>query len=177
MASGSVSDYSDTSSLQQSIATLLNFDKSLVTIRVAPGSVIITATIAVPASTSPAALLTLLSSSLGTAAAASAVLGITVELTPNIVSGGKCQGWYIPLKSSNFNNPYAATDCQGLCNQNAKCGATSFHSGYNRVATILMATHNATIGNSYYYCASDPPRTPAALLGPPTPAPPTPIAT
>ena len=81
-ASGSVSDYSDTSSLQQSIATAAGVDKSLVTIGVAAASVIITATIAVPASMSAAALKTSLSSSLGTAAAASAALGITVESDP-----------------------------------------------------------------------------------------------
>ena len=81
-ASGSVSDYSDTSSLQKSIATAAGVDKSLVTIGVAAASVIITATIAVPASMSAAALKTSLSFSLGTAAAASAALGITVESDP-----------------------------------------------------------------------------------------------
>ena len=81
-ASGSVSDYSDTSSLRQAVATAAGVDKSLVTIEVAAASVIITATIAVPASMSAAALKTSLSSSLGTAAAASAALGITVESDP-----------------------------------------------------------------------------------------------
>ena len=150
-ASGSVSDYSDTSSLQQSIATVLNIDKSLVTIRVATGSVIITATIAVPAKTSPAALTTSLSSSLGTAAAASAALGITVELAPTVVSGGKCQGWYIPLESCNESYPYTATDCQGLCNQNINCGAASFASG-----TLGMFGAGPLV--SQQICASDPPR-------------------
>ena len=50
-ASGSVSDYSDTSSLRQAVATAAGVDKSLVTIEVAAASVIITATIAMPAST------------------------------------------------------------------------------------------------------------------------------
>eukprot|EP00964_Phaeocystis_antarctica_P050754 scaffold29540_cov63-Phaeocystis_antarctica.AAC.4 len=83
-ASGSVSDYSDTSSLQQKIAIAAGVDMSLVTISVAAASVIITATITVPASMTAAALQASLSSSLGTAAAASAALGITVESDPTI---------------------------------------------------------------------------------------------
>ena len=86
-ASGSVSDYSDTSSLQQSVATAAGVDKSLVTISVAAASVIITATIAVPASTA-AAVQTSLSSTLGTADQASAALGITVESVPTVVVEG-----------------------------------------------------------------------------------------
>ena len=83
-ASGSVSDYSDTSSLQQGVATAAGVDKSLVTISVAAASVIITATIAVPASTTAAALQTSLSSKLATAATASFVLGVTVEEVPTV---------------------------------------------------------------------------------------------
>eukprot|EP00964_Phaeocystis_antarctica_P114142 scaffold78102_cov54-Phaeocystis_antarctica.AAC.1 len=86
-ASGSVSDYSDTSSLQQGVATAAGVDKSLVTISVAAASVIITATIAVPASTA-AAVQTSLSSTLGTADQASAALGITVESVPTVVVEG-----------------------------------------------------------------------------------------
>ena len=78
-ASGSVSDYSDTSSLQQKFATVAGVDKSFVTISVAAASVIITATITVPASMTAAAVQTSLSSTLGTADKASAALGITVE--------------------------------------------------------------------------------------------------
>ena len=81
-ASGSVSDFSDTSSLQQKIATAAGVD----TIRVAAASVIITATIAVPAGTTAVAVQGTLSSSLGTAAAASELLGITVESAPTTVS-------------------------------------------------------------------------------------------
>ena len=85
MASGDVSDYADTSSLRQKIATAAGVDDaSLVTISVAAGSVIITATIAVPASTTAEAVQTSLASTLGTAAAASAALGITVESGPSI---------------------------------------------------------------------------------------------
>ena len=83
-ASGSVSDYSDTSALQSLIAVKANVDAASVSIRVAPASVIITATIAVPASTTPTAVQSRLKSTLGTAAAASAALGITVESDPSI---------------------------------------------------------------------------------------------
>merc|ERR1712195_21413 len=48
-ASGSVSDYADTSSIQSKVAKLAGVDASAVTITVAAASVIITATIAVPA--------------------------------------------------------------------------------------------------------------------------------
>ena len=65
-ASGSVSDYtdSDKSSLQQKVATAAGVDKSLVTIEVTAASVLITATIAVPAATTAAAVRTSLSSKL-----------------------------------------------------------------------------------------------------------------
>ena len=84
MASGSVSDYSDTSSLQQSIATVAAVGTAAVEISIAAGSVRITASIVVPASTTATAMQLLLSTSLGTAAAASAQLGITVEELPSI---------------------------------------------------------------------------------------------
>ena len=79
-ASGSVSDYSgsDVSRLQQHIATAAGVDQSLVTIAFTAGSVIITATIAVPASMTADEVQTSLSSALGTADAASKVLNITV---------------------------------------------------------------------------------------------------
>jgi len=83
-ASGSVGDYSDTSSLQRSVATAAGVDVSLVTISVAAGSVIITATIAVPAFTTAATVQASLASTLGTAAAASAELGVTVEAVPTV---------------------------------------------------------------------------------------------
>jgi len=79
-ASGSVSDYSDSdiSSLQQHVAAAAGVDQSLVTIAVTAGSVIITATIAVPTSMTADEVQTSLSSALGTADAASKVLSITV---------------------------------------------------------------------------------------------------
>ena len=83
-ASGSVSDYADTTSLRSSIATVAGVDASAVSVTVAAASVLITATIAVPASTTPAAMQTTLSSSLGTAAAASTTLGVTVLSVPTV---------------------------------------------------------------------------------------------
>ena len=82
--SGVVSDYSDTSSLQQSVAAAAGIDKSLVTISVAAASVIITASIAVPASTTATAVQTLLSSNLATTVAAFTALGVTVESVPTV---------------------------------------------------------------------------------------------
>ena len=83
-ASGSVSDYSDTSALQTSIAVNAGVDASSVSISVAAASVIITATIKVPASMTADAVQTTLTSRLGTAAAASTALGITVESAPTV---------------------------------------------------------------------------------------------
>ena len=85
-ASGSVSDYtdSDKSSLQQKVANAAGVDKSFVTISVAAASVRITATIGVPASMTADAVRASLSSTLGTAADASAALGITVEEAPTV---------------------------------------------------------------------------------------------
>ena len=83
-ASGSVSDYSDTSSLRQGVATAAGVDTPLVTISVAAASVIITATINIPASTTAALVQTALASTLSTAAAASIALGVTVEEVPAV---------------------------------------------------------------------------------------------
>ena len=86
-ASGSVNDFSDNDklSLQQWVADAAGVDKSLVTINVTAASVRITATIAVPASMSADEVQTSLASTLGTAAAASAALGLTIEEVPTIV--------------------------------------------------------------------------------------------
>ena len=84
-ASGDVGDYADTTAIAASIATSAGVDVSLVTIEVTPGSVVITATIATPPSTTPAAVQSSLGSALGTdAATASAALGITVEAAPTL---------------------------------------------------------------------------------------------
>ena len=70
--------------MQQKVATAAGVDKSLVTIQVTAASVRITATIAVPISKTADEVKASLSSSLGTAAAASTALGITVEEMPTI---------------------------------------------------------------------------------------------
>ena len=87
-AAGSVSDYKDISSLQQNVAIAAGVDASLVTIEVSAASVIITATIAVPASTTATAVQASLSSTLGIAAdpstAPSTALGVTILTVPTI---------------------------------------------------------------------------------------------
>ena len=82
--SGDVSDYADTSDLQRIIAEAAGVDVWFVSIRVAAASVLISAIITVPASTTASVVQAALSSSLGTAVAASAALGIAVESTPTI---------------------------------------------------------------------------------------------
>jgi hypothetical protein len=86
-ASGSVSDYSDSdkTALAASIALLAGVDASLVTIEVTGGSVVITATIATPATTTATDVESSLTSALSTAAAASTALGITVEDVPTVL--------------------------------------------------------------------------------------------
>ena len=84
-ASGDVGDYADTTAIAASIATSAGVDVTLVTIEVTPGSVVITATIATPPSTTPAAVQSTLGSALGTdAATASAAIGIPVEAAPTL---------------------------------------------------------------------------------------------
>ena len=84
-AGGSVDDYADTSSLRGAIAAIADVDASAVTVAVTAASVLITVTITVPAAATPAAVQALLTSSLGTADAASAALGITVLSVPTVV--------------------------------------------------------------------------------------------
>ena len=85
-ASGSVSDYADTSNLQTRIAQLAGVDASFVALRVEAASVLIIATITVPATFTASTVQAALSSSLTTAEAASSALGITVETTPTITT-------------------------------------------------------------------------------------------
>ena len=82
---GSVSDYPDTSFLQQIIATAAGVEASAVIISVAAASVIITATIEVPTTTTAATVQARLSTSLATATAAEDVLGIPVEAVPVVL--------------------------------------------------------------------------------------------
>ena len=83
---GSISDFADDdkSNVQQKVADAAGVDKELVTISVAPASVHITATIAVHVSKTADEMQTSLSSTLGTAADASAALNVTVEEVPTI---------------------------------------------------------------------------------------------
>ena len=83
-ASGSIDDFPDTSSVQRIFASAAGVNTD-VAIAMAPGSVIITATIAVPASTTADAMQTSLVSNLGTTAAASKALGITIVEKPSII--------------------------------------------------------------------------------------------
>ena len=84
-ASGDPSDYADTTAIAASIATSAGVNVSLVTIEVAPGSVVITATIATPPSKTPAAVQSSLEADLGTdATTASAALGIPVQAAPTL---------------------------------------------------------------------------------------------
>ena len=82
---GSVSDYPDTSILQQIIATAAGVEASAVIISVAAASVIITATIEVPTTTTAATVQARLSTSLAIATAAEDVLGIPVEAVPVVL--------------------------------------------------------------------------------------------
>ena len=86
-ASGNVEDYTPekVANLQENLATVAGVDKSLVAIVVEPGSVLITATIAVPASMQSYGVRNLIKAKLGTAEAASAVLGIIVLSAPSFV--------------------------------------------------------------------------------------------
>ena len=85
VTSGSVSDYSNTSSLRQTIATAAGVNKEDVQISVAAASVVITATISVPAATTASAVQSSLSSTLGvTAESASTALDVIVESTPTV---------------------------------------------------------------------------------------------
>ena len=81
-----MSDYVDTSNLQTRIAQLAGVDASFVALRVEAASVLIIATITVPATTTASTVQAALSSSLSTAEAASSALGITVETTPTITT-------------------------------------------------------------------------------------------
>ena len=86
-ASGSVSDYSDTSSLQSKYANAAGVDASRVTIVVTAASVIITITITLPAGKTAAAVADKVISTLGSSdIAVSKSLDITVESTPPVTT-------------------------------------------------------------------------------------------
>jgi hypothetical protein len=85
-ASGSVGDYSDTSSLKQRVAAAAGVDVWFVTITVAAASVLITATITVPASTSASTVQSSLLFTLGgSTESVLTALNVTVESSPTVV--------------------------------------------------------------------------------------------
>ena len=85
-ASGSVGDYPDTTSLRQKVANAAGVEQENVEIRVVAASVLITATIAVPAATTASAVQSSLLFTLsGSAESVFAALGVTVESSPTIV--------------------------------------------------------------------------------------------
>ena len=176
LASGSVGDYSDTSGLQQSIATAAGVDKSLVTIQVTAASVLITATIAVPAAKTATAVHAVLSSSLGTGSAAdvSTALGISVEQhmlstggdvssgpgaeaggdgTSDCNSGQKCDATTSPPHFCNYDNTTA-----GSC-QACSVGATAFSCQMMALTTPEGMTECNAV------CVTNPPSPPSAPPG------------
>ena len=88
VASGGVADYADTSGLQQQIASVAGVSPGAVAITVEAASVLITATIAAEEDVTVASISAALSSSLPTAAAASTLLGITIQADPTIHVAG-----------------------------------------------------------------------------------------
>merc|ERR1719157_459007 len=79
-AAGAVSDYADTTALQEKFATSAGVDKTMVSIKVTAASVIITVTITVPKDKVGATLQAALTTAIGkTKAEQSAALGVTVE--------------------------------------------------------------------------------------------------
>ena len=83
--SGNIDDF-DKRDLEGKIATSAGVDASLVSVTITAASVLITATITVPASTTAAAVQTSLTFNLGTVAVASAALDITVEEEPTVAT-------------------------------------------------------------------------------------------
>ena len=154
--SGSVSDYSDTSNLQNSIAANAGVPAFFVSVSVAAASVIITATITVPWSTTPDAVQTSLSVNLGTAVAASAALGITVQTDPSIVSPGSTMlpvatpgASSSPMPTPLTNLPLgavctAASECtSGICGSSSTIGRRLAHEG-----TVCVAADGAACATS-----------------------------
>ena len=109
IAEGATSDYMDTviaEGLQSAFASAAGVSVSDVSISVRAASVAITAVVSVPSNTTAAAVSSRLSSSMGTAASASAALGLTVVSEPLIVASN-------PQSSSSSTFPIAAAVCGG----------------------------------------------------------------
>jgi len=114
-ASGSVGDYSDTSSLQQKVADAAGVNVNVVEIRVAAASVLITATIAVPAATSASAVQSSLLSTLGgSPESASIALNIMVESSPTVAIAVQPSAPPPP-------SPWEDTSIDGAGGDNATC--------------------------------------------------------
>ena len=107
IAEGALNDYVDTSGIQAAVASAAGVSVSDVTISVRAASVAITAVISVPSNMAAAAVSSGLSSSMGTAASASAALGLTVLSEPVIVASNP-QSSTTPQSSSSLSFPMAA---------------------------------------------------------------------
>lgn len=84
-----MSDYDGkTADLKQAFATVAGVDSSAVEVAITAASVRITATIAVPAATTAAAMTTSLKASLATSELATAALGVSVESVPVVKKDG-----------------------------------------------------------------------------------------
>ena len=83
-ASGSVGDYADTTNIKLKLAAVAGIDASLIDITVAAASAFVTATVAVPSSTTAQALAGVLSAALSTAAAAYSGMGLEAETVPTV---------------------------------------------------------------------------------------------
>lgn len=89
VAPGSVSEYQGrTDDLKQAFATVAGVDSSAVEVTITAASVRITATIAVPGTTTATAMTTSLKAELATAELATAALGFTVESVPVVTKSG-----------------------------------------------------------------------------------------
>ena len=107
IAEGALSDYVDTSGLQAAVAFAAGVSVSDVSISVRAASVAITAVISVPSIMAAATVSSGLASSMGTAASASAALGLTVLSEPVIVASNP-QSSTNPPSSSSSSFPMAA---------------------------------------------------------------------
>ena len=117
VARGSVSDFSNTSHLKQKIATAAEVDASAVTISIEAASVLVTALIAVSASTTAAAVQTSLVSNFNTIAAASTALGVVLESVPTVALASPLSPLPPPPSPQNILSPAApplATDASSI---------------------------------------------------------------
>lgn len=84
IASGTVGDFEDTSALKLKFALAADVSAAYVDVSVVAASVEITATISIPSGTTAEQIETRLNANLGTAAAASAALGVDVQENPRM---------------------------------------------------------------------------------------------